>query len=1239
MNTLQKLRDRLFNALGFADSVVGGTLTTVDPKDKYPVFIANEGLGGLHVYDSLEELATTIPVARMQKGMQAVVNEHTSKLGTKIKRTIYILENIPNGVDYISQVPEYNISAYWKVFEAVSDFEGAVETQYAPNIDKLSGQAVLVGGGSPPFPGSKGSRAVSLEQYDSLIVGTNVTFTDGGTPSIVAGYWANSYDSTKGHEWMRTKIGLNSTWSNPIRVAGEYADAGDYIENRFKWEITQPLTPSMRIDGRLNNEPAGWSDGPEERVVGSKLWMIKCQKDVYQQIKTPWTPPIEIKIDGTLVRYSEKATPNPNDFGSDYVALEAAGWIELYNPSVHRYMARRESVSDEWILSILTGESGEYIEYVFKAFKSDLIDDILDNPSSYTPFDKLATGWEDVPFVVGDDETLFVSAAKKFSNGELKEDWSDPTPFGGQDVVIDVIKSSGGDEFKKSKAGVVTPESIILTAKLYKGVREVTPTSIAWERIWNNNALSSTSFGTTESITILNTHVTGMAIFKCTQIFEGRTYISEYSILDIADGIDAKGLVTTSNTNTIIIKQDGTKIPATVSLRAISQNLTGPIHWYKNDVKILDTNGNPKTYTNDTFNINLADFVNGTQVTYKAEAQSDFLLDGTTKMSDTTTFYALAEANGGAPAVTMVLSNESHTVVLDEATGATTYDTAYTDVRVFEGATEVTSTWTITIDALYNVTASLGGTGARPIITVTGMNNGASQGSVTIKASKTGSTIYKQFSIARISDPVGAILLDIDSNAGGYSFSPTEQRAKTLTAELYVDGVIPTTGVTYKWYVDGSATYSSGGSTFNYSLNKTFTITPSMVSFMATVKCEATYKSVVYKKTINITDVKDARGLGILYSDADLTSLAVNQYPDPSWGYSSAGGTRNTVEWKQSVTGAIWMSIKKEGTGETWSIPTRIKGEKGNPGSNGNHMKNVFAWYSTAPGTPSGWNSTAKTTTTSSINLTWTDAPPAKPTGTTYLWMCQAEFTSLNAIVGAWSTPVQMSGQDGVGTNATISIGTVTTGAAGTNASVTNSGSASAATFNFTIPRGDKGADGTGGLGIVQMFLHESTSYSTAVANYTYPEFTLRNDTSTEKVYSVEFTSKARQDSSSQLDTIHSKIVTNPSSARIYSQEVTTVMPLGDVPSTGYPTFSKAYVKVAANSTVKVWQYSETFFGIKSLYYNRIDGIAYEIGTPPLVAVGGSGGGTSGGTSGGGTGSSGPTEGGGDPGNEFKIEG
>lgn len=50
------------------------------------------------------------------------------------------------------------------------------------------------------------------------------------------------------------------------------------------------------------------------------------------------------------------------------------------------------------------------------------------------------------------------------------------------------------------------------------------------------------------------------------------------------------------------------------------------------------------------------------------------------------------------------------------------------------------------------------------------------------------------------------------------------------------------------------------------------------------------------------------------------------------------------------------------------------------------------------------------------------------------------------------------------GTAATITLGTVTTGAAGSNVAITNSGTTGAAVFNFTIPRGNTGAQGEQGI-------------------------------------------------------------------------------------------------------------------------------------------------------------------------------
>lgn len=76
------------------------------------------------------------------------------------------------------------------------------------------------------------------------------------------------------------------------------------------------------------------------------------------------------------------------------------------------------------------------------------------------------------------------------------------------------------------------------------------------------------------------------------------------------------------------------------------------------------------------------------------------------------------------------------------------------------------------------------------------------------------------------------------------------------------------------------------------------------------------------------------------------------------------------------------------------------------------------------------------------------------------------ELAVLGGFVGTQSQWLaSLKGADGTngtngtnGTSATVTLGTVTTGAAGSQAQITNSGTSSNAIFNFVIPRGDTGA-------------------------------------------------------------------------------------------------------------------------------------------------------------------------------------
>jgi hypothetical protein len=88
--------------------------------------------------------------------------------------------------------------------------------------------------------------------------------------------------------------------------------------------------------------------------------------------------------------------------------------------------------------------------------------------------------------------------------------------------------------------------------------------------------------------------------------------------------------------------------------------------------------------------------------------------------------------------------------------------------------------------------------------------------------------------------------------------------------------------------------------------------------------------------------------------------------------------------------------------------------------------------------------------------------------GSTYLALATNQGVQPDVTPTAWA-PFAQAGSAGAtgppGTAATVSIGTVTTGAAGTQAAVTNSGTSTAAVLNFNIPQGSPGSGGGGGGG------------------------------------------------------------------------------------------------------------------------------------------------------------------------------
>lgn len=125
----------------------------------------------------------------------------------------------------------------------------------------------------------------------------------------------------------------------------------------------------------------------------------------------------------------------------------------------------------------------------------------------------------------------------------------------------------------------------------------------------------------------------------------------------------------------------------------------------------------------------------------------------------------------------------------------------------------------------------------------------------------------------------------------------------------------------------------------------------------------------------------------------------------------------------------------------------------------GNKIKKAqysnLKWEQGDPWTPGAdW-----TSATITVGTVTTGAPGSSATVTN---SGTSSAAVLNFSIPQWATGTP--GADGDdGAAATITVGTTTTGAAGTSASVTNSGTSSAAVLNFTIPKGDKWDTGAKG--------------------------------------------------------------------------------------------------------------------------------------------------------------------------------
>lgn len=189
------------------------------------------------------------------------------------------------------------------------------------------------------------------------------------------------------------------------------------------------------------------------------------------------------------------------------------------------------------------------------------------------------------------------------------------------------------------------------------------------------------------------------------------------------------------------------------------------------------------------------------------------------------------------------------------------------------------------------------------------------------------------------------------------------------------------------------------------------------------------------------------------------TELTVAGFPGTNSGGGGGGGTAGTISIGTVTTGdpGSSASVTNVGTAENailnFVIPRGNTGATGAAGATG-------ATGATGPAGPTGATGPAGPQG---------DTGPQGPAGATGAQGPKGDTgdpgpagdTGATGATGA-TGPAGPTGATGAtGPAGTITVGAVNTGSAGTNVSVTNSGTSTAAILNFTIPRGDAGSDAT----------------------------------------------------------------------------------------------------------------------------------------------------------------------------------
>lgn len=434
----------------------GGVLVPTAAENA--IILAMQVKGGGFVVPDQDTLAD-IPFNLLSLDMTVTVSEFTGGGGKINPRTKYYLYNMPPDGVRVSEVSSYLISNYWRIDGPDQSFQAEIEVQYAPN-----------------YLGQRPLFLPTQISYDAYQAGypTTALFIGGNPADII---WTSVYDPTKNHLWMRQRL-TSQPWGIPISIAAGNYESGQYIDVIFLWQNKGDAYPGRPVQPNDSSLlPAGWDPDPgpdyATKILTQDLYRSQAVRNAYGVLKSDWDLPILVSTDPQLTRYGN--APGNTDFLNDTF------WRGYYTPGLDTFQATRPNgTSTNWTVSKIDQESGEFPDFVFKAFPigTDPSDLIAATPTAPVPLNgTFPNDWNDAPVQPADTEIVYMSTATKFNDGSLKTPWSTPKRFDGLDTIQAVIEESPGDTFFQTRndAGslVYAFSSIDMVAKLFKAQNEL----------------------------------------------------------------------------------------------------------------------------------------------------------------------------------------------------------------------------------------------------------------------------------------------------------------------------------------------------------------------------------------------------------------------------------------------------------------------------------------------------------------------------------------------------------------------------------------------------------------------------------------------------------------------------------------------------------------------------------------------------------------------------------------------